>query len=109
MTFKKIERDGKESINSRITQEAKYLSIQALHEQENYSISDLYQCAHIARSSYYKWLRHPENQLDQETKRVLEGIIELYHEVDGIFGYCQMTLHLTPILEKNIIISEFIG
>lgn len=32
---------------------------------------------------------------------MLSAIVELYNEVDGIFGYRQMTLHLTPILGKK--------
>lgn len=32
---------------------------------------------------------------------MLSAIVELYNEVDGIFGYRQMTLHLTHILGKR--------
>ena len=62
----------------------------------------------IARSAYYKWLNLSESQRDKENIIILDTIVKLYTEIDGIYGYRRMQLNLNIILEKNITINVFI-
>lgn len=48
----------------------------------------------VSRSSYYKWLNRKESNTETENKMLITKIIELYEEVDGIYGYRRMTMNL---------------
>lgn len=66
-----------------------------------YSISELCICAKIGRASYYKWLNRSESQRDKENKIVLEEVIKLYSEVNGIYGYRRITLNINRRLNSK--------
>ena len=66
-----------------------------------YSISELCICAKIGRASYYKWLNRSEFQRDKENKIVLEEVIKLYSEVNGIYGYRRITLNINRRLNSK--------
>ena len=55
----------------------------------------------IARSAYYKWLNRPENESDKENAVILDAMIQLYIEVQGIYGYRRMQLNINRILKKK--------
>lgn len=55
----------------------------------------------IARSSYYKWLNRPENNTDKENTVIVDTMIHLYLEVQGIYGYRRMKLNINRILGKK--------
>lgn len=55
----------------------------------------------IARSAYYKWLNRPESDTDKENAVILNTMIELYTEVQGIFGYRRMKLNVNKKLKKK--------
>jgi putative transposase len=58
-------------------------------------------CAKIGRASYYKWLNRSESQRDKENKIVLEEVIKLYSEVNGIYGYRRITLNINRRLNSK--------
>ncbi len=66
-----------------------------------YSISELCICAKIGRASYYKWLNRSESQRDKENKIVLEEVIKIYSEVNGIYGYRRITLNINRRLNSK--------
>lgn len=55
----------------------------------------------VARSAYYKWLNRPESETDKENKVILNTMIQLYTEVQGIYGYRRMKLNINRILGKK--------
>lgn len=71
-----------------------YIAISQIHKKKKFSISLLCEIAMVARSSYYKWLNHEETVLEIENKMLTKAIIEIYNEVDGIYGYRRITLNL---------------
>jgi len=54
--------------------------VKILHEEKGYSIQDLCPLAHIARSSYYKWLNHPKSQHELENEKISAAIQQIYAE-----------------------------
>jgi len=48
----------------------------------------------VSRSSYYKWVNRKESVVETENKMLITKIIELYEEVDGIYGYRRITMNL---------------
>lgn len=57
--------------------------------------------AGIVRSAYYKWLNRPESERDKENAAILDVMIHLYIEVDGIYGYRRMKLNINRRLGKK--------
>lgn len=57
--------------------------------------------AGIARSAYYKWLYRPVSESDKENAIILDAMIQLYTEVQGIYGYRRMKLNINRILGKK--------
>jgi Transposase and inactivated derivatives len=54
----------------------------------------------IPRSSYYKWLNRQESVAESENEMLISKIIELYEEVNGIYGYRRITMNLNRRLGK---------
>lgn len=57
--------------------------------------------ADIARSSYYKWINRLESGLDNQNAIILEEMIRIYTNVDGIYGYRRMTMNINRIMTKQ--------
>lgn len=55
----------------------------------------------IARSAYYKWLNRSGSDADKENAVILNIMIELYIEVQGIYGYRRMKLNVNKKLKKK--------
>jgi len=55
----------------------------------------------IPKSSYYKWTKRKESKTESENKVLVEKIIELYEEVNGIYGYRRITMNLNRSLRKS--------
>ncbi len=55
-------------------------------------------CSHYP---YYKWLNRPESERDKENSKILDEIVQLYTEVEGIYGYRRMKLNINRILKKK--------
>lgn len=55
----------------------------------------------VARSAYYKWLNRKESESDKENKKILDTIIQLYNDVQGIYGYRRMKLNINRILGET--------
>lgn len=58
---------------SEVRQEDQYLAIKYLNETEKYPIIKLCNVIHIARSTYYKWLRRTPSRRQQH-QRVGRGM-----------------------------------
>lgn len=56
----------------------------------------------IPRSSYYKWAKRGESVQETENRMLITEIVEIYYEVDGIYGYRRMTLNLNRRLGRKI-------
>lgn len=76
------------------------MAIKELH-QLGYSICELCKCAQIARSSYYKWLNRHDTLRDKENCVLLEEIIKIYSEVNGIYGYRRIMLNVNRRLNSQ--------
>ncbi|MCT8975099.1 IS3 family transposase [Clostridium sp. CX1] len=85
---------------SRLRQENKYIAISQLHKKSKFSISLLCEIAMVSRSSYYKWLNREESATETENKMLITKIVELYEEVDGIYGYRRIMMNLNRRLDK---------
>ncbi|NSB44413.1 transposase InsO family protein [Clostridium saccharoperbutylacetonicum] len=57
--------------------------------------------AMISRSSFYKWANHEKSTLENENKMLVDEIIKIYEDVDGIYGYRRMTMNLNRKLGEN--------
>ena len=68
-------------------------------EEKLYSVNRLCDILNLNRSSYYKWLRRKESQVETENRRIIEWVKELYEEQNGILGYRQMTITINR--DKN--------
>lgn len=66
-------------------------AIYELHE-EGHSISSLCKIADISRQAHYQYLKRDHSQKEEEFEKITSQIAEIYEEVDGIYGYRQMTL-----------------
>lgn len=55
----------------------------------------------ISRSSFYKWANHEKSTLENENKMLVDEIIKIYEDVDGIYGYRRMTMNLNRKLGQN--------
>jgi putative transposase len=85
----------------RTYQENRYIAIKRLHEEAGFSIVELCNFADISRASYYKRNNRLENDSDRENATILEEMIRLYTDVEGIYGYRRMTMNINSILSKQ--------
>lgn len=70
------------------------MTIQAVHQKSHCSVNLLCEIAGIARSSYYKWLKRKVTPREQWNQQLLDEMILLYEDVEGIYGYRQLTMNL---------------
>ena len=70
------------------------MAIKELHEEKGYPISALCAIVDLNRSSYYKWLKRDVSEQEAKDKDLIEKIIKLYQESNGIFGYRRMQINL---------------
>ncbi|AGY78256.2 MULTISPECIES: IS3 family transposase [Clostridium] len=70
-------------------------------EENKISISQLCEIVGVARCSYYKWLKRIESMSDKENATIIKIMIEIYSEVQGIYGYRRMNLNINRILKKK--------
>lgn len=87
---------------SNVRLENKYITIKVLHSEQGFSISLLCEVASIARCSYYKWIHRAPSDRDKLNEELLEEIKVLYDEVDGIYGYRQMTLNMNRKFDQDL-------
>lgn len=85
---------------SEVRQEDQYRAIKYLNETEKYPIIKLCNVIHIARSTYYKWLKRTPSRRQQINEQVVEWIKQHYEETNGILGYRQMTITINR--EHNV-------
>ncbi|RDV25807.1 hypothetical protein C7B89_22545 [Lysinibacillus capsici] len=99
--FKKVRGNRKEASLSQIRLQQRYLAIQELHQEEKLSILLLCEIVGVSRAAYYKWLSRKPSNREVENEAISKDIDLLYHQVDGIYGYCRMTLTINRQRIKN--------
>ena len=57
--------------------------------------------AKVARSAYYKWLNRNKTVADKENEVIIQELIRIYEEVNGIYGYRRMTMNINRNLGKQ--------
>ena len=78
-----------------------YLAIKETHECNEISIYMLCDIIGIPRSSYYKWLNRVPTERSLENHELMKEIVNLYNEVDGIYGYRRITDNINKRLSKK--------
>jgi len=76
----------------RIRLESKYLAIQSLHEENNWSINWMCKGLGVSHAAYYKWLHREVPEHELENQRIAELIREYDDRFGHILGYRRMTL-----------------
>ena len=66
-----------------------------------YPIAELCNFAEVSRSSYYKWTHRSESESYRTNAMILEGMIGIYTDVHGIYGYRRMTMNINRIMSKK--------
>ena len=67
-----------------------YKLIKELHEEKNWNISLMCKSIGIARSAYYKWLKHTPSTREVEDIRILEKLHEISQSNNSLFGSMNM-------------------
>lgn len=92
---------------SRHRQRHVYLAIQAVHEEQGFSVQRLCEVVRIQRSRYYKWVNHKPSPQEQENEQLTQDMPVLHEQVRSIYGYRRHTVQLRrqtgkPINHKRI-------
>lgn len=77
-----------------------YEAIKSINEVHGFSICMLCKIIGIARSAYYKWLNKVPTKRELENQKLMEEMVRLYNEVDGIYGYRRLKMNLSRKLQK---------
>jgi len=85
-----------------------YRAIQAIHDEQGFSVKLLCEVAKTERFSYYKWVNHKPSTQERENEQLLQDMLALHEQVRGIYGYRRHTLQLSrdtnkPINHKRIL------
>ncbi|STD23900.1 IS3 family transposase [Enterococcus mundtii] len=78
-----------------------YQTISSLHEEKNYSITQLCQLAGIARSSYYKWVKWQPSKKEMANRKLTKEIKKKYDSKKGAIGYRQIRMQINRKLKKQ--------
>ena len=78
-----------------------YQTISSLHEEKNYSITQLCQLAGIARSSYYKWVKWQPSKKEMANRKLAKEIKKKYDSKKGAIGYRQIRMQINRKLKKQ--------
>ena len=55
----------------------------------------------ITRSAYYKWLNRPKSLSDKENEEIIAVMIDIYSDVEGIYGYRRMKMNVNKRMKKS--------
>ena len=55
----------------------------------------------ITRSAYYKWVNRSESPTDKENERIIAVMIQIYNEVQGIYGYRRIKMNVNKRMNSN--------
>lgn len=80
-----------------------YITIKELAVDKDYPIISLCDIAHVAKSAYYKWLRHPKSNHELENESIASEI-ENMHKKHPEYGYRQMRDHLDR--DRGVSVSD---
>lgn len=78
------------------------MAIAYLYEKDHFPISLLCDIAEVSRSAYYKWKNRKESMLEAENKMLMDEIMALYEEFDGIYGYRRITMNLNRKFKEKL-------
>ncbi len=78
-----------------------YETIYTLHQEKGYEIASLCALAGVPCGSYYKWLNRETCASEKENTLLLEELIRLYSEENGIYGCRRMTLNVNSRLKTS--------
>ena len=78
------------------------MAIACLYEKDHFPISLLCDIAEVSRSAYYKWKSRKESLLEAENKMLMDEIMALYEEFDGIYGYRRITMNLNRKFKEKL-------
>ncbi|OTP27534.1 IS3 family transposase [Enterococcus mundtii] len=78
-----------------------YQTSSSLHEEKNYSITQLCQLAGIARSSYYKWVKWQPSKKEMANRKLAKEIKKKYDSKKGAIGYRQIRMQINRKLKKQ--------
>lgn len=92
---------------SHTRQDHLYCAIQSVQSEHGFSVNLLCELLQVPRSSYYKWLIRKGSPREKVNRELLDTMLLLYEKVEGIFGYRQLTIHITrqigyPVNHKRI-------
>ncbi|WP_084783406.1 IS3 family transposase [Paenibacillus sp. FJAT-26967] len=79
-----------------------YRAIQAVHDEQGFSVKLLCMVAGIERSSYYKWVNHKPGPQERENEQLTQNMLALHAQVRGIYGYRRHTVKLSRDTDKPI-------
>ena len=81
--------------------ESKYLAIQSLHEENNWSINWMCKGLGVSHAAYYKWLHHELPEQELENLKLAELIKEYDERFNHILGYRRMTSWINHFNHTN--------
>ena len=73
---------------------SKYLAIKSLNKEKDYPVSALCAILGLNRSSYYKWLNRDQGGRESKDQKLIDYMVILYQESNGVLGYRRMKLNL---------------
>ncbi|MGL5988226.1 IS3 family transposase, partial [Cetobacterium sp.] len=79
----------------------KFLAIENVALENNYSIKFLCGVWNLNRRSYYKWLNKSLSARQIENEIIKEKILEIYHSVNKIYGFRRMTMNINFRMNKK--------
>lgn len=79
-----------------------YRVIDAIRQEEAFSVQMLCEIAGVSRAGYYKWLKHKPSSREMENQQLSQTMITLYEKVGGIYGYRRLTMHLRRETKQRI-------
>ncbi|MGL5124839.1 MAG: IS3 family transposase [Fusobacteriaceae bacterium] len=79
----------------------KFLAIENVALENNYSIKFLCGVWNLNRRSYYKWLNKSLSARQTENEVIKEKILEIYHSVNKIYGFRRMTMNINFRMNKK--------
>ncbi|WP_249902155.1 IS3 family transposase [Paenibacillus sp. PK3_47] len=78
------------------------MAVQAVQQEGYGSIQLLCELAGIARSSYYKWLSRTPSRQERDNEKLMQEMLLLYEQVERIYGYRRLALHLRRQMNQPI-------
>lgn len=92
---------------SGVRQEDKYIAIDELTTEKDYTIAEVCRAIHICPASYYKWKKRCKSNRELENEAILEEMQTIYNEVNGIYGYRRLMIEYNARHNTNYNVKRF--